>query len=292
LLIFYFRILENFNAGLIIQIYFFDNANDLISNYALWSDKDTSLGGLTATIYDNTFVTPYDVIDTTNSSDIAFIIKNIPLTAINTIQSLVLYSRTAGKQHNEGIAIELYKYTDLTEILATTNITTLKREIYRFDFPSIDTYTGGFATTNSITQIISEGDIIIEDAVFTPLMVEITGDVVVGGDLTAENLIVGSTNVITEINTKQDIITDGSLSIARTDGLLTALDSTAKLASVNTFTANQVIDADLKANNVVVEITTPTLDTQLTSKLYVDTKVSFINQTLAGILSRLDALEA
>jgi len=202
----------------------FDNANDLISNYALWSDKDTSLGGLTATMYDNTFVIPYDVIDTANSSDIALIIKNIPLTSISTIQSLVLYSRTAGKQHSEGIAIELYNSADYTETLASTNIITLKRTIHRFDFPSIDTYTGGFANADSITQIINEGDIIIEDAIFTPLMVAITGDVVLAGDLTAENLIVGSTNVITEINTKQDIITDGSLTIARTNGLLTALD--------------------------------------------------------------------
>ena len=112
-------------------------------------------------MYDNTFISSFDVIDTANSSDIALIITNIPLTAINTIQSLVLYSRTLGKQHSQGIAIELYKYTDLTKILATTNIITLKREIYRFDFTSINTYTGGFATTNSITQIISEGDITI-----------------------------------------------------------------------------------------------------------------------------------
>jgi hypothetical protein len=177
----------------------FDNASDLISNYALWTAPETSLGGLTEKVYDNNFVIPYDVIDTANSSDIALIITNIPLTAINTIQSLVLYSRTAGKQHSEGIAIELYNSTDLTEILASTNIITLKKEIYRFDFPSIDTYTGGFATDDSITQIISEGDIVIEDALFTPLNVDITGDVVVVGDLTAENLIVGSTNIITEL---------------------------------------------------------------------------------------------
>ena len=63
----------------------FDNAIDLISNYALWTDKDTSLGGSTEKVYDNNFIASYDVIDTTDSSDIALIIKNIPLTAINTI---------------------------------------------------------------------------------------------------------------------------------------------------------------------------------------------------------------
>ena len=83
----------------------FSNANDLTSNYALWSAPETSLGGSTEKAYDNNFIASYDVIDTTNSSDIALIIKNIPLTAINTIQSLVFYSRTAGKQHSEGIEI-------------------------------------------------------------------------------------------------------------------------------------------------------------------------------------------
>jgi hypothetical protein len=52
------------------------------------------------------------------------------------------------------------------------------------------TYTGGFATADSITQIISEGDIVIEDANFIPVMVEITGDVVVSGSITASSAVV------------------------------------------------------------------------------------------------------
>ena len=87
-------------------------------------------------------------------------------------------------------------------------------------------------------------------------MVEITGDVVASGSITAENLIVGSTNLITEINMKQDIITDGSLTIARTNGLLTALDLTAKLASVNTFTANQSITGDLSVSGLITQSNT------------------------------------
>ena len=50
--------------------------------------------------------------------------------------------------------------------------------------------------------------------------------------------------------------------------------SSVKLDSFNTFTANQNISGDLKANNVVVLNTTPTLNTQLTSKLYVDTALN------------------
>jgi len=63
--------------------------------------------------------------------------------------------------------------------------------------------------------------------------------VVVAGDLTAENLIVGSTNVITEINTKQNIITDGSLSISKTLNLQSSL-------------TNLQDNIDLKQNTLVV----------------------------------------
>jgi hypothetical protein len=41
-------------------------------------------------------------------------------------------------------------------------------------------------------------------------LLDVNGDVVVAGDLTAENLIVGSTNVITEIGTKQATITSAT----------------------------------------------------------------------------------
>ena len=57
---------------------------------------------------------------------------------------------------------------------------------------------------------------------------------------------------------KQDLIQDGDLSIAKTDGLLTALDSSAKLASANTFSGLQTINGDLKADHVLVKIISPT----------------------------------
>jgi hypothetical protein len=87
----------------------------------------------------------------------------------------------------------------LSKILANTNVITLKRSVYRFDFPSIDTYTEGFATADSITQIINEGDIIIEDANFIPFMVEITGDVVASGSITASSAIVNGLNINTTL---------------------------------------------------------------------------------------------
>jgi phage antirepressor YoqD-like protein len=147
----------------------------------------------------------------------------------------------------------------LTEILATTNIISLKRNIYRFDFPSIDTYTGGFATDDSITQIVGEGDIVIEDANFIPLMVEITGDIVVEGDLTAENLIVGSTNVITEITALQ------SLTATHTEDLATnTADILTKQNTITTATdldCNSLTTGNLEVNGSVHIDTSKYFDT-------------------------------
>ena len=75
---------------------------------------------------------------------------------------------------------------------------------------------------------------------------EITGDIVVAGDLTAENLIVGSTNIITEINTKQDTIQDGDLQISNTLNLqttLTNLDTniTENTSDITTLNKNNLI---------------------------------------------------
>jgi hypothetical protein len=75
---------------------------------------------------------------------------------------------------------------------------------------------------------------------------EITGDIVVAGDLTAENLIVGSTNIITEINTKQDTIQDGDLQISNTLNLqttLTNLDTniTENTSEITTLNKNNLI---------------------------------------------------
>ena len=75
---------------------------------------------------------------------------------------------------------------------------------------------------------------------------EITGDVVVAGDLTADNFIVGSTNLITEINTKQNIINDDDLTISNTLNLqttLTNLDTniTENTSDITTLNKNNLI---------------------------------------------------
>ena len=110
-------------------------------------------------------------------------------------------------------------------------------------------------------------------------------------DITAfETLIASHT---TDILTKLDVIQDGDLSFAKTDGLQMALNSTAKLAFANTFTGLQTINGDLKADNVLVTTTTPTLNTHVTSKSYVDTaligKQNIITNSSVITLNHLNA---
>jgi hypothetical protein len=90
-------------------------------------------------------------------------------------------------------------------------------------------------TTNVITEIgtkldtIQDGDLTIAntDGLQTALdnKYDDTGGTITGSVSITGDLVVGTTNVITEIGTKQDEIVDGDLTIANTDGLQTALDN-------------------------------------------------------------------
>jgi hypothetical protein len=238
--------------------------NGLTSYFAIWSDKGTDTGFLLT--YDSTFVynnliqSGYETHSPSNQAN-ALIIKNIPLTSINDIQALVYYNRTGFASIRViGLVIELYNSTidpDLNEVLATTNEITTASETYRFDFPSISTYTA-FVDVISITNIVNDTFALTEEANVISFPTEITGDLVVVGDLTANNVIVGSVNLINEIN------------------------ATAKLASglfIQTFIGNQSITGDLEvsalltASEYAVTTPIPTFSANLTSKFYVDSQV-------------------
>ena len=175
---------------------------------------------------------------------------------------------------------------------------------------------------------MSNGNVGIGTTTPTALL-DVNGDVVISGSLTAENLIVDSINLITEINTKQNIINDDDLQISKILNLQSSLDTIQNnidlnstnilnkqdlidisitlegfniseninfLNSTNTdyeyldysflntlrlknatfgtnLTANNIIlTGNLKATLVQVSTTNPTLNTHLTSKLYVDTQ--------------------
>jgi hypothetical protein len=201
----------------------------------------------------------------TEGINACLILKNIPYVPIHNIQAIVFYSRDNNDtlQTSVGLGMELYNSTNdpnLTTPLATTPvITSLAVLVYRYDFPSIDTYTA-FTGGNSLTNIVNNTFAFTQNANITAFPTEITGDVGVAGDLTAENLFVGFTNVITEIGTKQATITDGSLSIARTSGLQDALNS--KQAIITTST-------DLECNSLTTE------DLEVNGNINLDTNTYF-----------------
>jgi hypothetical protein len=182
--------------------------NGLTSYFASWLEKDTDTGPqnvstLSSLAYNNN-IDDLDALSTsTEGINSALIIKNIPYTPLHNIQAIVFYSRDNNYtlQTAVGVGIELYnsiKDPNLTTPLATTPVITATAVlVYRYDFPSIDTYTD-FVGVNSLINIVNN-TFSFTQVVDVISCTEITGDVVVAGDLTAENLNVGSTNVITEL---------------------------------------------------------------------------------------------
>ena len=136
------------------------NATDLDAIYADWDvDKTTSLPSISFEdiartpdrVYNNEIENPdFGAHSANGNGTSALIIRNIPLTAINTIQSIVIYNRT-NEERIIGLVIELYistKDATLINDLANTNEITSTYDIYRYDFPAIDTYTNGFFSVN------------------------------------------------------------------------------------------------------------------------------------------------
>ena len=187
------------------------DTNTLTSYFANWTEKDTPLGAQRATnnMYNNIIeIDPDFGTHSGGSSTNALIIKDIPPTFINDIQAVVLYNRSNSSQRAQGLIIELYNTDDdpsLIEPLSTTNPISTTRIIYRFDFPAIDTYPAGdFTDSNYITNIISETSAETEHAIINDIdtYINISGNASITGDL-----VVGTTNIISEIGTKQDEIT-------------------------------------------------------------------------------------
>jgi hypothetical protein len=82
--------------------------------------------------------------------------------------------------------------------LATTIEITIASETYRFNFPSISTYTD-FVGVSSNTNIVNDEFALTEDANVISFPTEITRDLVIVGDLTTTNFEVnGEVNIDTQ----------------------------------------------------------------------------------------------
>jgi hypothetical protein len=121
--------------------------NGLTSFDVNFNDKDTIIKSSAEEIYNNVIEEDTGTASGPSSTiEVALIIKNIPYTSINDIQAFVLYNRKREDLSNRaiGLSVELCNSTndaDLTEVFATTNVITTATAIYRFDFPSLSTYT-------------------------------------------------------------------------------------------------------------------------------------------------------
>ena len=143
----------------------FTNSSTLNTFYASWLEKDVE--GIDESypatrIHDNNIVSSgFETSGQIGGDNTSIIIKDIPLTAIKDIQSLVLYNRNDYyRTRAEGLAIELYNTNNdpnLETPLSSTNVITETRDVYRYDFSAIDTYpSGDFSDTDSTTNIASE----------------------------------------------------------------------------------------------------------------------------------------
>jgi hypothetical protein len=115
----------------------------LIGYFALFTNNDTDIGSLLDTtpasnIYYDIILTLDEEARSPSNTDVeqALIIKNIPLTKIDEIETLVLYNRTINaNSHNRaiGLAIELYDErndANLETLLATSNPITTSTKVY------------------------------------------------------------------------------------------------------------------------------------------------------------------
>jgi len=195
--------------------------NNLIGYFADWdTDKDTSLPPIdyqdvirgVDKVYNNILENNIDFGAHSESGN-ALIIKNIPLTNINDIQSIVYYNRS-GEDRSIGLVLELYNTlndTDLIYPLASSNVITTYSLRYRFDFPSISSYSG-FADENSINEIVIDTIALTETISLSNI--EMTGNVSMNNDLSVGgSLFLGDTNLTEDIDKLLTLDTNKRLTI-------------------------------------------------------------------------------
>ena len=239
------------------------NASTLDAYFANWSEKDTPIQGDTIqSVVRNPNPFLFDEIissgvEASGSGSInAVIVKDIPLTIVNDIQAIVLYHRGGSGNVSLaiGLTIELYNTQDdanLLSPLATTPVIERGVSRYRYDFPSIDTYSLGFTTPNTngvypnrTTQITADFEdltrdfsTITEEATITNAKVNINTDTTIIGEVscntlsTTGNASVGGSLFLGDTNLTEDI-----------DGLLT-LDTNKRLI-INRLTSASVITGE------------------------------------------------
>jgi hypothetical protein len=84
----------------------------------------------------------------------------------------------------------------LNTILANTDVITTTINVYRFDFPSIYTYTGSFTSADSTTQIANDTYATTEEVSEKSSPIRITGNIVVSGNFISDGGNVGTISAV------------------------------------------------------------------------------------------------
>ena len=196
--------------------------NNLFGYFADWdTDKDTPIPALdfegvirsVDKVYNNIIENNNDF-GAHSVSGNALIIKDIPLTNINDIQSIVYYNRN-GEDRSIGLVLELYNIDndeDLIYPLASSNVITTESLRYRFDFPSISTYSLGFANGSNTEKIVNDNIALTETISLSNI--EMTGSISMNNDLSVGgSLFLGDTNLTEDIDKLLTLDTNKRLTI-------------------------------------------------------------------------------
>jgi len=159
---------------------------------------------------------------------------------IKDIQSAIIYNRGTNIQFI-GCSIELYNRSNdpnLESPLSSTNLITIADDVYCFDYPAIDTYTGGFSNTDSISQIASDVLALKEVVSEFAENANITGGLKVDTITTTGNVDIScSLNVETSLTTNQLIVNDDlyfdTIVIRRPNEVITNDTSVTNAGSIN-----------------------------------------------------------
>jgi hypothetical protein len=172
-------------------------------------------------------------------SDVAIIIKNIPLTKINNIQAIQIFNSTDRNYGDRaiGLTVELYNSKNdpnFNTILAYSSEFIDNWAMYRIDFPSIDTYSLVFTGSKIVPNTgLYVNLVYLEDATINSFPFNILGNVDIVGDLTASSAVVSgaitasSAVVSGAITASSAIINDVNINTTLADILsrLTALEN-------------------------------------------------------------------
>jgi len=226
--------LENQPIGNTVEFIYFQNGTPLTSAALQTNYASNAV---------NNLIPDFDS-HSTNVNRSLYIPLNSSFT-LDTIQSFVLYNRIGtGNTRAIGLRLEIYNRADdalLSNPIAVSNIITETQSVYRFDFLSIGSY-NNFVSGKSTTNITSDALVSTDISYATNILTEVgvalkieDGRLEINQEISAKNVVITDTpptqnneltsklyvdslnaNLQSDLDLKQNIITDNSLTISNT----------------------------------------------------------------------------